>query len=757
MRGKGYLLVVSLFIGYYAANQLTFWPIVCLSWQLFLLIYYYRRRLRFYELIVLLLVALFFSQHFVYDPSDTLPSLEGEVQLTGTVNKLIKSTENHTSFILQEMKTNTHIQINVFTPLSSTPNQGAKCQIIGELQFPEHATNPGQFNYHDYLANQKIHYQMTINNEDQLACQGSSLVGRLSRIRDLQFEHVDQQFDVTISAWIKSLIFGDRSELDEQLELLFERWHLTHLLAISGLHVSIIVTILHVIFIYCCRFTKETTYQILIGFMLIYPVLGGGAPSIWRASLVMIFNYLAWYQRERAISLDFLSISFVLLLFLNPEWIFHLGFQFSYLISFSLLLSKQILTNLKSRWSQMWFVSGLCITVIIPIQLNTFYLFNPISIIVNLAVTFYFSTIFIPLIFTTYIASLILQPLLFVFVTLVNHAHNIFLVFIKFFDHYFYYPIVTGPLKPLLILLFYLCLIYILVHFEKKQFKQVRYGSMMFITIFIVQQAIPYLNPTGSVTMLDIGQANALVIELPYRRGVILYDVGSTLAADFSRPSERAYQQIIKPFLHYSGIDHIDAIILSHEDYDHLGSLQYLLADFTVDTVITSNYFQWPDGFEEFIDDERTRHMRVNVGESFSIGGQTFYCLSPIRDWQNPNDNSLVLVTTFGENRWLLTGDISEQVELSILRDYPDLSIDTLIVAHHGSQTSTSQRFLEQINPQHALIPVGRNNYFKHPSQTVIDRLNQLKIEVYRTDQDGAIQFIFKKHQKGGTFSTHLP
>ena len=757
MRGKGYLLVISLLAGYYLANQFICWLAICLAWLVLLLIYYYRKRLNVTECLILIILTLFFSQHFVQEQFEGSEWLGNEVNVSGKVTAITKETNEQTIFILRETASNQYIQINDFSNASVPVNLGAKCQVFGEVISPTEATNPGQFSYQNYLSDQGIHYQININRSDQLQCEGSNLPGKLNQFRRKQMEELDQRMSPRTSAWIKSLIFGDRSDLDDQTEGLFQRWHLTHLLAISGLHVSIIVAIIHFILIFVCRLTKETTYQLLITFLLIYPIMAGGAPSIWRAAIVAIFNYLAWYQRDRVISIDFLSVAFVLLLFFKPEWIHHLGFQFSFLISFSLLLSKQILKQLSSKFAQTVYISLLCMVMIIPIQVNAFYLFNPISFVVNLIATFYFSAFFIPMIFFSYLISVFFPPLLLFSDIFLNLSDRLFMLFVQFFDDYLYAPIVTGTLSPLFILAYYLCLFYLLVQFEKKRFNKLIYSVIVLILILVTHQVKPYLNPYGKVTVLDLGQANSLVIELPHRKGIILYDVGATLMNDYSTASDRAYAQIIKPYLHQAGIKKIDVVIISHEDHDHLGSLSYLLDDFTVGTVVTSNYFKWPDILSESLISETIEHKRVEAGESFTIGGHVFYCLSPSRDWGNNNDNSFVVATYFGTESWLLTGDVSEQVEQSIIKKYPDLVIDTLVVPHHGSATSSSRLFLEQIAPNQAIIPVGRNNFFSHPSDLVVNRFNELGVQLYRTDQNGAIQFIFAKNRSGGTFSSFLP
>lgn len=267
----------------------------------------------------------------------------------------------------------------------------------------------------------------------------------------------------------------------------------------------------------------------------------------------------------------------------------------------------------------------------------------------------------------------------------------------------------------------------------------------------------PYLNPFGKITMLDIGQADALVVQLPHKKGVILYDVGGSFTNDFSSSSDRLYQQVIKPYLFYEGISKIDAIIISHEDHDHIGSLAYLIEDFTVDHLITSQYFQWPDGLKEKLDYYQVEHQMITSRQSFDIAGQTFVSLGPTKDWLDRNDNSLVLYTTFANKPWLLTGDISENVEVDLIHQYPNLEIDILSVAHHGSSTSSGLLFLDALNVKTALISAGRNNRFQHPHDEVIERLLDLDVEIYRTDHHGAVQFIYHEQQSSVTFLPFLP
>ena len=757
MRGKGYLLVISVLVGFYTANEWIAWRLICLFWLILLLIWYKQKGLTIFDISLLILVFLFFSHHFIRDQIDDRFELGTEMTVAGHVSQITKATDQYTIFTIEEQNSGEKIQISDFSGCDSRIKLGAKCIARGEIERPNQATNPGQFNYQSYLSNQDVHYQMAVNQTEQVQCKGMNMIGKLLAIRDKQLNYLDGQLSEPTATWVKSLTLGDRTAIDEDLLELFQRWHLTHLLSISGLHVSIVVMILHFILVHIIKLTKETTAQLLVLFLLLYPFLAGGAPSIWRASLVSSMNYLAWYHRHRIQTIDFLSFSFILFLLIKPEWIYHLGFQFSYLTTFAILFSKRVLSQIKHPLYRSAYITTLSFLMTLPIQVHSFYQFNPLSIFVNMFATFYFSVYLIPVTFFTYLSCFLCQPVMRLFDFFIQLTNNFFLFILKQIDQFFYHPIVTGSLSPLFIILFYLTLFYLLTQFEKRKVCQVSYAFISLLLILMTHQLLPYLNPNGKVIVLDIGQADALVIELPYRRGVILYDAGATMGFDFKTSSDRAYQQVIQPYLHYSGIGKIDAVILSHEDSDHIGSLPYILEDFSVGSVITSPYFQWSKLSKLLPQNLDVTHEIVSFGQSIQIADQVFYILGPSRDWQDANDNSLVLYTLFSDQAWLLTGDISEQVELDLAKHFTHLQIDVLSVAHHGSATSSSAQFLDVFNPNVALISVGRDNSFNHPDDQVISRLKERDIKLFRTDQNGAIQFTFQKRRKGGTFFPYIP
>ena len=159
MRGKGCFLVISLLVGYYLANQLILSFAITLVWLVVLLIYYQRKRLELIECLVLVVLTLFFSQHFNPDQLDRSEQLGSDIEISGKVTTITKQSDQQTTFILRDSASKQLIQINQFSSSSAPLRVGAQCQVTGELNFPTNATNPGQFDFQNYLADQGIDYQ----------------------------------------------------------------------------------------------------------------------------------------------------------------------------------------------------------------------------------------------------------------------------------------------------------------------------------------------------------------------------------------------------------------------------------------------------------------------------------------------------------------------------------------------------------------------------------------------------------------------
>lgn len=215
---------------------------------------------------------------------------------------------------------------------------------------------------------------------------------------------------------------------------------------------------------------------------------------------------------------------------------------------------------------------------------------------------------------------------------------------------------------------------------------------------------------------------------------------------------------IIIPLLKSKGIHQLDKLILTHPDADHMGSAKELIDNFKVAEIIIGGWSEEQYRDMDFVTVAREKKVKMTVlkrGDQWVAGGARFAVLSPLEQEENKNDSSIVLFTELGGVSWLLTGDMGEEGERELLRTFPQLQADILKVGHHGSKTSSSAPFLEQLQPKAALISVGKDNRYGHPHGDVIGNLEGNGIKVFRTDEDGSI--IYKYYKSSGTFRKTLP
>lgn len=727
---------------------------VFLIWLSYLFL---KRRIALLPSVLSLLSLLFFFTYLepLAIKEQTL-HLKQSAELSGKIISLVKQTNTHFSFTLQNDQTSTNIQVIHFykkPPKSLEKNiqYGSTCKLNAEIKLPETKSNPGQFDYRSYLQTKGISYQAVLADMTQLQCKaGRGILPIIYQFRDTFFIYIGQTLSDEAAAWVKALVFGDDSYLDEDTIEMFQRWGMSHLLAISGLHVGIVIALLYMLLVKLNLMTKENAQWVIFCILPLYAVIAGGEPSVWRASLMTCLFILLYKTGIKWSVTDVLSIVFILLVTLDKLIIYHVGFQLSFAVTFALLISKQLIINSTSRIEQIIYISFIAQIAILPIQIYYFSLFQPLSILVNMVMVPYYSFFVIPMMF----GLLIFSPLAIVsfldgiFLTIHEQAMNI----VKFIDNYVNYSWIMGPLPWIVVLGFYMLFILFMQFWENNKLYKAFFCACLMTIVIIGNTLRPYLSPWGLVTMLDIGQGDAFIIELPYRKGVILIDAGATFSFQEKQPSRRIYEQILKPYLFSRGIVKIDAVFITHEDLDHNGSIPFLFDDFTVDSIIVSNYY---DTKQKSIvpSPEETEQIFVEAASTINLHGQLFHVLGPMRDKRAANENSLVLYTKFGEAHWLFTGDITKDEEREIAKAYPNLQVDVLKIAHHGSNTSTDENVVQQLHPQVALLSVGRENRYGHPASEVIKTLDSILL--LRTDEDGAIQYRFNQHT--GTFKTFWP
>ena len=193
------------------------------------------------------------------------------------------------------------------------------------------------------------------------------------------------------------------------------------------------------------------------------------------------------------------------------------------------------------------------------------------------------------------------------------------------------------------------------------------------------------------------------------------------------------------------GIDRVDYLVCSHGDADHCGGFAEVLRYVDAETVFVSPYGS--DGaaygiFLDRLDREKLEPTVPEMGQSYSLGGASFSFLAPAENFGDSNENSLVLRLEYGKTAFLFTCDVQQLAETALLNDGATLKCDVLKVAHHGSYTSTSYRFLYESMPKLAVISCGRNNEYGHPHEEVLSRLKDAGVTVYRTDLEGTVVIV---------------
>jgi competence protein ComEC len=247
------------------------------------------------------------------------------------------------------------------------------------------------------------------------------------------------------------------------------------------------------------------------------------------------------------------------------------------------------------------------------------------------------------------------------------------------------------------------------------------------------------------VTVLDVGQGDSIFAEFP-SGGTMLVDGGGLAGSEWVggyRSGTDVGEEVVSPYLWSRGLKHIDVVVLTHADHDHIDGLYSVLQNFRVGQL----WVGWTDprpAFSRLLDEARSRGIRivhVDEGEHFGFGMARTDVLWPPAGGagESPNDNCVVLRLSEGRSSFLLTGDIEQRAENGLVADHEPLSSEFLKVPHHGSKTSSTTRFLKAVSPRVAVVSVGVSNPFGHPAKAVVERYEQDGVRLLRTDRDGAI------------------
>ena len=603
--------------------------------------------------------------------------------------------------------------------LSNNLKLDSTLSIKGNLEKPSNNTVPYMFNYKKYLYNNKIYYLLNIESFNIEKTTNNIFY----KIKNLAFNHANK---FKSKEYIYAFVLGSTSYIDNDVLSTYRENGISHLFALSGLHVSIFSAFL-IFILKKLKVPELTRYVLVFIFLLLFSFITNFSPSILRATLLFFFLGInkVFYLNIRTINI--LYLVYILLTLINPFIIYNVSFILSFTAAFYLILSND-LTKSNNYFIVLLKVSLISTLGTLPISIYYFGSINLIGFILNLIFVPYVSFIVFPFTLITFIV-----PKLYFILNILTSILESISMFTNKLKLIVYFPKVS-----IYFIIVYSILFILFIKTKKK--KHIIF--LIIITIFI--KIKPYLNSDILVYYIDVGQGDSILLSSPNRKENILIDTGGKISYEKEKWKERKNKNIsdnIITFLRKLGINKLDYLIVTHGDYDHMGEAINLVNNFKVEKVIF-NCGEFNDLEKKLIKVLNKKKIEYySCIKELSINNNKVYFLNT-KEYENENDNSSVIYTKLNGYKFIFMGDAGVEKEKDILDKYNLSNIDVLKVGHHGSKTSTSKKFIDEIKPKYSIISVGKNNRYGHPNKEVLDTLNDSKI--YRTDQDGSIMFKIK-------------
>ena len=633
-----------------------------------------------------------------------------ETEFFGVIYK-IKVKNDKTSIYI---KAKERLIIETYSQINDELKLGDTIYVKGILTIPNNNTIPNIFNYRKYLYNNGIYHIVIATNIEKVA----NNTNVIYYLREKILTRINK--NSTSSHYLKLFILGDNSSLDEDIINSYQQNGISHLFSISGMHISLFAGIL-LYFLKRLSYSNHYNYTVVILFLVFYALLVGFSPSVLRSLTMYILHAINKLFNLKIPRNNIMYITLIILLSINPFLIYHIAFQYSYIISLSLVLFAKNIKSIKNSILKSLYISYISFMVSIPICMYHFYKINILSIILNIVYIPLVSSIIFPLSLISFIVPKV-DAILNIFIKIVETSS---LFISKFKIGIVYFP------KPNLIIIIILYIFIFALLYNKKNY-------IIFLLLFFYKNSI-YFNNNYEIAYLDVGQGDSAFIRFPRNKSNLLIDTGGRIDSNY----KFTLNQTI-PYLNSIGINHIDYLILTHGDYDHMGEAINLVINFKVKKVIF-NCGEYNDLEKELIKVlDKKKIQYYSCIKQLNIDKFKLYFLQT-KVYDNENDNSNVIYTELDRYKFMFMGDASTTTEHEILKVYNLTDIDVLKVGHHGSKTSSSIEFINEINPKYSIISVGKNNRYGHPNKETLDNLENSKI--YRTDQDGSIMFKIKNNK----------
>jgi len=612
---------------------------------------------------------------------------------------------------------------------------GQVWQMTVKLKKPHGRFNPGGFDDERWLFIQNIAATGYVRNNPpaELLSTASAWQSFSARRQAIAEKITVMLAGRNSTGLIKALTLGDKHEINEKQWEVFRKTGSIHLLAISGLHIGLIAGLAYFLMLKTAIMLSVVSPQKIAALSAVvvavfYSALAGFSLPTQRALIMLIIAMMA-ITLQRNISIrNTLALAMSAVLIIDPLAVLSAGFWLSFLAVTLIAFSMAGRLGKTGYWLAVTKVHCVTALGLSPLLLFYFQQVSLISPLANFIAVPVISLLVVPLCFLAVLLMLfsdsLAQP---VFLLIDQIIQLLWTVLSAMAD--FPFAAVTTTSKPFYLVPLAVLGLFILLAPRGIPARWLG-GAMLLPLLFIKPDK---LNSGDSrLTLLDVGQGLAAVIETTNHN--LIFDTGAKYSEQYNMG-----RSVVIPYLKHRGIQKIDVLLISHADNDHIGGAESVLQLATVDNIITSV----PALLEDY------QPLACQRGQSWVWDEVIFEILSPEPASLNgENNNSCVLKITAKHKSILLTGDIEEEAETWLLENETDkLPSEVLIAPHHGSKTSSSLGFLQQVKPSMVLIPAGYKNRFSFPHQQVLERYQMLDMAWMNTADKGAITVELKNKQ----------
>lgn len=618
---------------------------------------------------------------------------------------------------------------------------GKEAVIYGRLSEFRGSDNPGCFDYRGYMRSRGTAYRIKADHMETRADDGYKW--RLRRQLISARERFLSYFDEESGSFLRGLVFGDKSEIDEDVLKEFQHNSTGHILAVSGLHIGFLHSLLRLL---SARRRSWPASLMVVSILIIYGEMAMWSPSVIRAVTVISLNIFSVNVRKRFDLLTSISAAAALILLCRPYMLFNSGFQ----LSFAAMTAIAFFAERLKRYLGNFAATAASVQIgTLPVLAAVFHRVNIIAVLISIPIIL-LSSFLVPLCllfllinictgampaFIVSFIRLCIQALL-----LINHRLS--------FNGYFS-ELTSGPgtawTVTLAVTMFLLASEWLKVKRLRSEWENVRITVILvIIPMLFVHVALFDPFSDDEIVFVSVGQGDCTHIRAGDED--ILIDGGGN---EYFNTGEKT----LMPYLMYERARNIDIALLTHLHKDHYLGVSELSEIYPVSSVgIPSDYrdsFENSKGAESGIRFETDSIIYLKSRSRITVNDDVYIdILWPLSgksggvSIDDPNEHNMVYMINYRGCRIMVTGDLLEEDEKKMLDHYrgkDSLNCDILKIAHHGSKSSSSEKFLDAADPEIAVIQVGRDNLYGHPHDQTLERLRKRGIKTFRTDISGAV------------------